>query len=274
MGLTILQQLGETIRAIRSVCEVRARTGIVLGSGLGNLSREIEVETEILYTDIPHFPVSTVEGHEGRLIFGKLNGRSVAVASGRFHYYEGYTPAQVVYPIRALKFLGVETLLLSNAAGGMNPGFRVGDLMIITDHISLFIVNPLIGQNESDLGPRFPDMSEPYSKVLIAKAKALAAELKIPLREGVYAGVTGPTFETRSEYKLLRTVGGDAVGMSTVQEVIAARHLGMSVFAVSVITDLGIREEENIITHQEVLDAASAAEPRLTALFKRLIAEL
>jgi purine-nucleoside phosphorylase len=274
MGLTILQQLEETIRAIRSVCDIQARTGIVLGSGLGNLSREIEVETEIPYTDIPHFPVSTVEGHEGRLIFGKLSGRSVAVASGRFHYYEGYTPAQVVYPIRALKFLGVETLLLSNAAGGMNPGFRVGDLMIIRDHISLFIVNPLIGKNESELGPRFPDMSEPYSRVLIAKAKDIAADLKIPIREGVYAGVTGPTFETRSEYKLLHTVGGDAVGMSTVQEVIAARHLGMSVFAMSVITDLGIREEDNIITHGEVLEAAAAAEPKLTALFKRLIEEL
>jgi purine-nucleoside phosphorylase len=269
-----LQQLEETVRAIRSGCDIQAKTGIVLGSGLGNLSREIEVEAEIPYADIPHFPISTVEGHEGRLIFGKLNGRSVAVLSGRFHYYEGYTPAQVVYPIRALKFLGVETLLLSNAAGGMNPGFRVGDLMIIRDHISLFIVNPLIGKNESELGPRFPDMSEPYNMTLIAKAKAIAAELQIPVREGVYAGVTGPTFETRSEYRLLHTVGGDAVGMSTVQEVIAARHLGMSVFAMSVITDLGIREEDNIITHQEVLEAAAAAEPKLTALFKRLITEV
>jgi purine-nucleoside phosphorylase len=173
-----------------------------------------------------------------------------------------------------LKFLGVETLLLSNAAGGMNRAFRVGDLMIIHDHISLFIVNPLLGKNEAALGPRFPDMSEPYDRGLIRKAKAIAARLGIPVHEGVYAGVTGPTFETRAEYKFLHVAGGDAVGMSTVQEVIAARHLGMAVFAMSVITDLGIREEDNIITHEEVLAAAAAAEPKLTALFKGLIAEL
>ena len=176
--------------------------------------------------------------------------------------------------IRVLKFLGVDTLLLSNAAGGMNKGFRVGDLMIINDHISLFTVNPLLGKNESALGPRFPDMSEPYSKVLIKVAKTVASGLQLPVHEGVYAGVTGPTFETRAEYKLLHIAGGDAVGMSTVQEVIAARHLGMDVFAMSVITDLGIREEENIITHEEVLQAAAAAEPKLTALFKGVIAAL
>ncbi len=274
MGLTIVEQIEETVRYVRSVCDSKPRVGIVLGSGLGNLSREIVVEQEIAYSDIPHFPVSTVEGHQGKLIFGTLAGQPVAVLSGRFHYYEGYSPDQVVFPIRVLKFLGVETLLLSNAAGGMNAAFRVGDLMIIRDHISFFTVNPLLGKNESGLGPRFPDMSEPYSKELIRKARAIAARLGIPVHEGVYAGVTGPTFETRAEYKLLHIAGGDAVGMSTVQEVIAARHLGLSVFAMSVITDLGIREEENLITHEEVLQAAAAAEPKLTALFRELVAGL
>lgn len=274
MGLSLLQQIEETVRAIRAVSSSVPRVGIVLGSGLGNLSREIVIEKEISYTAIPHFPVSTVEGHHGKLIFGSLDGRPVVVLSGRFHYYEGYTPQQVVYPIRVMKFLGVQTLLLSNAAGGMNSRFRVGDLMIIRDHISLFVVNPLLGKNESELGPRFPDMSEPYDQGLIQKAKALAARLEIPVHEGVYAGVTGPTFETRAEYKLLHIAGGDAVGMSTVQEVIAARHIGLSVFAMSVITDLGIREEDNIITHEEVLAAATAAEPKLTALFRGLVAEL
>lgn len=270
----LLQQIEEAVHSIRSVYAGKPRVGIILGSGLGNLSREIIVEWEIAYADIPHFPVSTVEGHQGKLIFGTLSGKPVAVLSGRFHFYEGYTPAQVVFPIRVMKYLGIETLLLSNAAGGMNANFRVGDLMIINDHISLFVINPLLGKNESELGPRFPDMSEPYDKTLIQKAKGIAAQLKIPVHEGVYAGVTGPTFETRAEYKFLHIAGGDAVGMSTVQEVIAARHIGMSVFAMSVITDLGIRKEENIITHEEVLAAAAAAEPKLTALFSGLIAEL
>lgn len=274
MHLTILQQIEETVRYIRTIVGESPAVGIILGSGLGNLAREVKVEKEIAYTDIPHFPVSTVEGHHGKLIFGSVGGTPVVVLSGRFHYYEGYALAQVVYPIRVLKFLGVKTILLSNAAGGMNRDFRVGDLMIIRDHISLFTVNPLVGPNEDGLGPRFPDMSEPYSRGLIKKALAIAEEAKIPIHVGVYAGVTGPTFETRAEYKLLHIAGGDAVGMSTVQEVIAARHLGMSVFAVSVITDLGIREEDNIITHEEVLAAAAAAEPRLTALFKAMIREL
>jgi purine-nucleoside phosphorylase len=274
MGLTILQQIEETVITIRKVYTATPKVGIVLGSGLGNLTSEITVEKEIAYSAIPHFPVSTVEGHQGKLIFGKISGQQVAILSGRFHYYEGYSPEQVVYPIRVLKFLGVETLLLSNAAGGMNAAFRVGDLMIIKDHISFFVVNPLLGKNESALGPRFPDMSEPYDRTLIQRAKGLAASLKIPVHEGVYAGVTGPTFETRAEYRLLHIAGGDAVGMSTVQEVIAARHLGLSVFAMSVITDLGIRAEDNIITHEEVLQAAAAAEPKLTALFKGIIESL
>jgi purine-nucleoside phosphorylase len=274
MSSTIIGQIKETVRFIQAAYSGKPRVGIVLGSGLGNLSSEITVEKEILYKDIPNFPVSTVEGHHGKLIFGTLSGRQVVILSGRFHYYEGYEPAQVVFPIRVMKFLGVETLLVSNAAGGMNLSFRVGDLMIIRDHISLFTVNPLLGKNEEELGPRFPDMSEPYDKELIRRAKAIAGRLDIEVHEGVYAGVTGPTFETRAEYKLLHIAGGDAVGMSTVQEVIAARHVGLSVFAISVITDLGIREDDNIITHEEVLQAAAAAEPKLTALFRELIAEL
>jgi purine-nucleoside phosphorylase len=274
MALPIIQQIEETVRYIQSVYPAKPQVAIVLGSGLSNLSKEITVEKEIPYGDIPHFPVSTVEGHQGKLVLGSLGDRKVAILSGRFHYYEGYSPEQVVFPIRVMKFLGVGTLLVSNAAGGMNTAFHVGDLMIIKDHISLFTVNPLLGKNDSELGPRFPDMSEPYDRELIKKAKAIAARLGIKVHEGVYAGVTGPTFETRAEYKLLHIAGGDAVGMSTVQEVIAARHVGLSVYAMSVITDLGIREADNIITHEEVLQAAAEAEPKLTAIFRELIAEL
>ena len=270
----VMQQLEETAAFIRQKVDATSSIGIILGSGLGNLSQEIKVEYEIPYHEIPHFPVSTVEGHKGRLLFGELGGRKVWVMAGRFHYYEGYTAQQVAYPVRVMRLLGVETLLLSNAAGGVQPGFKVGDLMIINDHISLFTANPLVGRNVDELGTRFPDMSEPYSKELIEKVKAIAASHHIPLKQGVYLGVTGPTFETRAEYKLIRTVGGDAVGMSTVQETIAAVHCGMKVFAMSVITDLGIREEDNVITHEEVLQAAKEAEPELTFLFKELIKSL
>ncbi|TAH11565.1 MAG: purine-nucleoside phosphorylase, partial [Sphingobacteriia bacterium] len=228
-------------------------------------------EVSIPYAEIPHFPISTVEGHTGNLILGELSGKKVWVMSGRFHFYEGYTAEQVAYPVRVMHMLGVNTLLLSNAAGGVNTSFKVGDLMIINDHISMFTINPLLGKNESALGTRFPDMSEPYSKDLIQKAKSIAAQHQIELKQGVYTGVTGPTFETRAEYKMIHILGGDAVGMSTVQETIAAVHCGMKVFAVSVITDLGIREEENIITHEEVLQAAKDAEPKLTLLFKELV---
>jgi purine-nucleoside phosphorylase len=248
--------------------------GIVLGSGIGNLSKEIEIEFQLDYSSIPDFPVSTVAGHSGHLIFGKMEGKRIVAMAGRFHYYEGYAVDQVVFPVRLMHFLGVKTILLSNAAGGMNPDFRVGDLMIITDHVSFFTVNPLIGPNMDHIGPRFPDMSEPYKKHLVQKAKAIASEKKIQVREGIYAGVTGPTFETRAEYKLLHLAGADAVGMSTVQETIAAVHLGMQVFAMSIITDMGIRDQENTITHEEVLHEARLAEPRLTAIFKGLVAAI
>ena len=269
-----MQQLQETVSFIQGIVSQKSGIGIILGSGLGNLANEIITEKEIPYHDIPHFPVSTVEGHKGRLIFGELGGKKVWVMAGRFHYYEGYTPQQVAYPVRVMRLLGVDTLLLSNAAGGVNTGFHIGDLMVINDHISLFTANPLLGKNEDAIGTRFPDMSEPYSKELIILAEKIAAANQINLKKGVYTGVTGPTFETRAEYKLIHLVGGDAVGMSTVQETIAAVHCGMKVFAISVITDIGIREEENTITHEEVLQAAKDAEPRLTLLFTEMVKAL
>ncbi|MBX9890809.1 MAG: purine-nucleoside phosphorylase [Chitinophagaceae bacterium] len=270
----LMQQLQETASFIRSRFDSSAKIGIILGSGLSNLSEKIEVAASIPYAEIPHFPVSTVEGHSGKLILGKLGGKDVLVMAGRFHFYEGYTAQQVAYPVRVMRMLGIETLLLSNAAGGVNPVFNVGDLMVINDHISFFTPNPLLGKNEEELGVRFPDMSEPYSKELIQQLTAIADANNISLHYGVYTGVTGPTFETRAEYKLIKAVGGDAVGMSTVQEVITAVHCGMRIAAVSVITDLGIREEENVITHEEVLEAARNAEPKLTLLFTELIRTL
>ncbi len=270
----MLEKINEAVNFIRSKYDTQPSIGIVLGSGLGSFTEEIETEFEIPYSAIPHFPVSTVDGHEGKLIFGELSCKKVVAMAGRFHYYEGYTTQEVVFPIRVLKFLGIETLLISNAAGGTNASFRVGDLMIIKDHISMFTINPLIGGNDKAFGPRFPDMSEPYKKHLIDLAKDIALKNKINLKEGIYVGVTGPTFETRAEYKMINSLGGDAVGMSTVQEVVAAIHLGLPVFAMSVITDVGIREEENAITHEEVLQAAKDAEPKLTMIFKELIARL
>jgi purine-nucleoside phosphorylase len=270
----VMEKMAEAAAYLRDRSPVSPGIGVVLGSGLGNFSREISIDLEIPYSDIPHFPVSTVEGHSGRLILGTIAGKPVAAMAGRFHYYEGYGADEVVFPIRVLKSLGVETLLVSNAAGGVNPDLRVGDIMVITDHISLATVNPLLGRNMPELGPRFPDMSEPYCKGLVRLADAVAAEHGLAIRKGVYFGVTGPTFETRAEYRMIRILGGDAVGMSTVQEVIAAVHMGMKVFAVSVITDIGIREEENTITHEEVLQAAASAEPRMALLLTSLIEKL
>ncbi|HVZ56208.1 MAG TPA: purine-nucleoside phosphorylase [Chitinophagaceae bacterium] len=272
MAGSILDQLRETAAYISRLYPHRPQVGLILGSGLSSFSSQIEVEAEIPYEQIPHFPVSTVEGHSGRLILGRISGKRVACMAGRFHFYEGYSPEQVVYPVRVMKRLGIEALLLSNAAGGVNPAFEVGDLMIIRDHISFHTVNPLIGKNHAELGPRFPDMSEPYRKEYIRMARDIAARLGIRVHEGVYFGVTGPTFETRAEYQLVHILGGDAVGMSTVQECIAARHLDLPVFAMSVITDIGIREQENTISHEEVLQAARQAEPAFAALFRELIA--
>jgi purine-nucleoside phosphorylase len=274
MQYNLTAQLIETTAYIKLKYIAEPTIGVVLGSGLGNFIEEIQVDVEISYSDLPHFPLSTVKGHTGKLIFGRMHGKNIVVMAGRFHYYEGYTPQQVAYPIRLMKMLGVKTLLISNAAGGVNTAFKVGDLMIITDHISLFTVNPLIGKNEDELGIRFPDMSEPYNKEFIYAAKSIAKKLGYDVTEGVYCGVTGPSFETRAEYKLIKAVGGDAVGMSTIQEVIAGVHSGMKIFAMSIISNMGIRDEENEVTHEEVLNAANAAEPKMTAIFKQLIAEL
>ncbi len=272
MAKKVLKQLDETVKFLKKQYKHAPEVGIVLGSGLGNFASEIKVEKEVPYEEIPHFPVSTVVGHSGKLIFGKLSGKTVVAMAGRFHYYEGYSTQEVVFPIRVMKMLGVKLLLLSNAAGGVNTSYKVGDIMIIKDHIGLFTPNPLIGKNVEEFGPRFPDMSEPYKKDLIKKAKEIAVKKNIDLKEGVYVAVTGPTFETKAEYKLIHAVGGDVVGMSTVQECIVANHMGLPVFAVSIVTDIGIREDDNIITHEEVLQAAKEAEPKLAMLFKELIA--
>ncbi len=267
----LLHKLQEASKFLAGQFSKKPEVGVVLGSGLGSFVNELEVEKEIPYGDIPYFPVSTVEGHSGKLIFGHMAGKAVVCMAGRFHFYEGYTPDEVVFPVRVMVRLGVHHLLLSNAAGGVNPQFSVGDLMIIKDHISFATKNPLLGKNIPELGPRFPDMSEPYKKDLIKRAREIGVEHNINLQEGVYFGVTGPTFETRAEYKMIQMVGGDAVGMSTVQECIAANHMGVPVFAISVITDIGVRDEENVITHEEVLHFAREAEPKLTLVFRELI---
>lgn len=272
--MSTFEKITETSEFLKKHNSSNAKIAVVLGSGLGNFVKEIVVQNEIPYTEIPHFPVSTVQGHSGKLIFGTIAGKPIIAMAGRFHFYEGYAAEDVVFPIRVMKFLGVETLFLSNAAGGVNTGFKVGDLMIIKDHISFATKNPLIGKNDDRLGPRFPDMSEPYNKQLIKKAKEIARQKNIDLKDGVYFCVTGPTFETHAEYKMVHVLGGDAVGMSTVQEVIVARHMNMNVFAMSVITDIGIRDDDNIITHEEVLQAAKQAEPKFSTIFRELIASL
>lgn len=272
--MNTFEKIAETTEFLKKYNTNNATIGVVLGSGLGDFVKEIKTNHAIAYSDIPHFPISTVQGHSGKLIFGSIAGKPIIAMSGRFHFYEGYASEEVVFPIRVMKFMGIQTLFLSNAAGGVNTNFKVGDLMIIKDHISFATKNPLIGKNDDRLGARFPDMSEPYNKQLIKKAKEIAQQKNIHLKEGVYFGATGPTFETHAEYKMVHVLGGDAVGMSTVQEVIAARHMKMNVFAMSVITDIGIREEDNVITHEEVLQAAKEAEPKFSTIFRELIASL
>ena len=246
-------------------------TGIILGTGLSGLGREIQVAHSIPYGEIPEFPVSTVQGHPGRLLFGTLGGRPVVAMQGRFHFYEGWSMAEVVLPVRVFKLLGIRRLFVSNACGGVNPAFEVGDLMVLNDHICLF-PNPLIGPNLDALGTRFPDMSEPYDHALIARARAIAEAHGIALREGCYVGLTGPTLETPAEYHYVRVIGGDAVGMSTVPEVIAARHMGLPCFAMSVITDMGVKGRIEKTTHEMVQRVAEGAEPKLTLIMRELIA--
>jgi purine-nucleoside phosphorylase len=264
----------ETVSFIQNKTNFKPQAGVILGSGLSGLVEATDIAYTLEYKDIPNFPVSTVEGHGGKLIFGTLGGKKIVLMSGRFHYYEGYNMQEVTFPIRVMKYLGAEILMVSNAAGGMNAAFKVGDLMVIKDHINLFPEHPLRGRNNAEVGPRFPDMSEPYDTTLIKNAHQIAAANNIVLHEGVYIGLQGPTFETRAEYKYLHIIGGDTVGMSTVPEVIVARHMDMKVFGMSVVTDLGIRDELNVITHEEVLEAANAAAPKMALIFSEVLQQL
>jgi purine-nucleoside phosphorylase len=269
----MLEKIINTADFLRSKGFIDPEAGIVLGTGLGGLTTEIDNQIEVPYAAIPDFPVSTVKGHAGKLIFGDFGGKKVVAMKGRFHYYEGYGSEQVTFPIRVMKELGIRALFLSNAAGGVNPSFRIGDIMIINDHICL-VDNPLIGPNDDRIGPRFPDMSVPYDKQLIEKAEAVAAGLGIPVTKGVYLSTTGPTFETPAEYRFFRIIGADAVGMSTVPEVITARHMSVPVFAVSIITDLGVEGKIEYTTHESVQQAAEHSEEKMTRIMKELIAAL
>lgn len=269
----MLNKIKETAAFIKAKVGDMPKTAIILGTGLGELVNHITDATEISYTEIPNFPVSTVEGHSGKLIFGQLGNKRVMAMQGRFHFYEGYDMQAVTFPVRVMKALGIKTLFVSNAAGGMNPAFKIGDIMIITDHINLFPEHPLRGKNYNELGPRFPEMSEAYSHRLIKDALKIANENNIRVMQGVYVGTQGPTFETPAEYKYFHIIGGDAVGMSTVPEVIVARHSEMEVFGISVITDLGVEGIVEKVSHEEVQKAAALAQPNMTLIMKGLINE-
>ena len=270
----MLEKILETVDFIKSKTNgFVPEVGIVLGSGLGGLVDVIDTQYSISYKDIPNFPVSTVAGHQGKLILGTLSGRKVVAMQGRFHYYEGYSTKEVTFPIRVLKYLGIKLLVLSNASGGVNPDFRVSDIMFITDHINL-LPNPLVGKNDDRIGTRFPELSEAYNKNVLALADKIADELRIQVQHGVYVGDTGPTYETPAEYNYYRIIGGDCVGMSTVPEVIVARHCGLPVFAMSIITDLGGKDIAGQVTHEEVINAANVAEPKMTAILKEMLKRL
>lgn len=269
----MLEQIKETARWIESHTKLRPQTAVILGTGLGRLAAEIDIEDAFPYSAIPNFPVSTVEGHSGRLIFGRLGGKEVMALEGRFHYYEGYDMKTVTFPIRVMHELGIANLFVSNASGGMNPDFEIGDLMLITDHINFFPEHPLHGPN-FPTGPRFPDMHEAYDRALLDMARAIAAEKGIRTVEGVYVGVQGPTYETPAEYRMYRILGGDAVGMSTVPEVIVARHCGMRVFGVSIVTDLGVEGKIVEVSHEEVQRAANAVQPLMAEIFREMISRI
>lgn len=266
----MLAKIQETAAYLQAKVSNRPTTAIILGTGLGRLATEITEKIEIPYEEIPHMPVSTVEGHSGKLIFGKLGGKEILAMQGRFHFYEGYDMKQVTFPVRVMRELGIRTLFVSNAAGGMNPEFRIGDLMVITDHINFFPEHPLRGKNIA-YGPRFPDMSETYDRSMIREAFDIASEKNIRLVKGVYVGVQGPTFETPAEYKMYHILGGDAVGMSTVPEVIVAHHCGIRVFGISVITDLGVEGQIVEVSHEEVQEAADRAQPLMTEIMREMI---
>ena len=271
METTLMNKIRETVQYIRSHSRIEPSVGIILGTGLGALANEIDVESVLEYANIPYFPVSTVESHHGKLILGHLGNKPVVVMQGRFHYYEGYSMQEVVFPVRVMKFLGIRTLFISNASGGVNPDYDVSDLMIMNDHINLFPENPLRGPNPEELGERFPDMSEPYDRGLIDMALKIADEKGIKVRQGVYAALTGPNLETPAEYAYIRSIGADAVGMSTIPENIAARHMGIPVFAISVITDMGVPGRIKKVVIPDILAAASRAEPGMTLIMKELI---
>ncbi len=270
----LLREMDEAVRAIRKKTNVQPEVGIILGTGLGGLALEIDIQAEIPYPDIPYFSVSTVESHAGKMIFGTLGGKRVVAMQGRFHFYEGYTMQQITFPVRVMKSLGVKALLVSNACGGMNPQFRAGDIMIMDDHINLLGDNPLRGKNEDSLGPRFPDMSEPYSKKLIALAESIALEEKIKVQKGVYVAVMGPNLETRAEYRFLRLIGADVVGMSTVPEVIVANHMSLPVLGISIITDECFPDALEPVDIQKIIRTAGEAEPKMTRIMKRVIEKL
>lgn len=267
----MLERINETASYISKYFSKTPEIGIILGTGLGGLVREITVEKEIPYSELPHFPTSSVEGHAGKLIIGTLAGKPIVAMQGRIHYYEGWSMKEVTYPIRVMKFLGIKLLVLSNAAGGLNPDYKVGDIMLIRDHINLFPEHPLRGENDNRLGPRFPDMSEVYQQTYRTLAHQIAKANDIKLHEGVYAGVSGPTFETPAEYHWLRVIGGDAVGMSTVPEAIVAAHMNLNLLAFSIITDMGIVGQIEKVSHEEVQRAAMATEPFLTKIIKHII---
>jgi len=267
------QRIEETVNYLRTGADVDSRPeiAIILGTGLSALGDKIENKKAVAYGEIPNFPVSTVPGHKGELVFGKIAGRDVVVMEGRFHYYEGYSPQEITYPVRVMRALGAKFLIISNAAGGMNPYFNPGDLMIIEDHINLMGINPLIGPNDDSLGPRFPDMCEPYDKGLIAIGEQTALDQKIKVHKGVYVALTGPNLETRAEYRFLRTIGADAVGMSTVPEVIAGVHAGFRIFGISVITDKCLPDALKPVDFKEILETANRTEPVLTRLIYNMI---
>lgn len=272
--MSTLRKIKEATQFIQSKTDFKPEVGIILGTGLGSLVDDIEIEQTISYEDIPNFPISTVESHSGQLAFGTLNGKKVVVMQGRFHYYEGYSMQQVVMPVRIMRLLGIKYLFISNAAGGLNPNLELSDLMVIQDHIDLFPENPLRGQNINEFGERFPDMYNAYDLQLIQLAKEAAKEESIILKEGVYAGVQGPNLETPAEYRYLATIGADAVGMSTIPENIAARHMQIPVFAVSVITDLCYPEKLKPVAIPDIISAAINAEPKMTKIFKRILEKL
>ena len=265
------EQVQETVNFINEKINFKPEYGVILGSGLGSFTNEMKVQHTLPYNEIPNFPLSTVQGHKGALVFGTIGDKKVVAMQGRFHFYEGYSMTEVTFPVRVMKFLGVEKLIVSNASGGVNPNYKVGSIVMITDHINMTPEHPLRGKNDERFGPRFVNMSEPYSRKMIAKTAELAKQLDIEVHEGIYLGLQGPTFETLAEYKMVKILGADCVGMSTVPEVIVARHMDLETFGISVITDMGNEESIGTISHDEVLEAAKAAEPRVRSLIKELI---